>query len=111
MVWLGGVELSLMEFSKQIFFLKFFFCGGGSALPASEKFLLPRMDKKLVIFKISTVSFLQPGDVVKGFDRTRELRTPQDVTPMGLANLALEIAGEEKVMANILRRVLQGMQR
>ena len=49
--------------------------------------------------------------VIRVFDSTKELKTPQDVTPMGLANLALEIAGEEKVMAGILRRVLQGMQR
>lgn len=113
MVWLGGVELSLMEFSEtDLLPSKILLCGGGSALPGIRKVLASQeWIRSLSFSKSPTVSFLQPGDVVKVFDGTRELRTPQDVTPMGLANLALEIAGEEKVMANILRRVLQGMQR
>jgi cell division protein FtsA len=113
MVWLGGVELSLMEFSEtDLLPSKILLCGGGSALPGIRKVLASQeWIRSLSFSKSPTVSFLQPGDVVKVFDGTKELRTPQDVTPMGLANLALEIAGEEKVMANILRRVLQGMQR
>ena len=32
-----------------------------------------------------------------------------DVTPMGLANLALDLAVEEKLMAGILRRIVQNI--
>jgi hypothetical protein len=53
---------------------------------------------------------LQPRDVVRIIDQTSELQNPQDVTPMGLANLVIDMTGEEKVMAGILRRVLQSMQ-
>jgi cell division protein FtsA len=113
MVWLGGVELSLMEFSEtDLLPSKILLCGGGSALPGIRKVLAsPEWIKNLSFSKVPTVSFLQPNDVVRIYDKTSSLRTPQDVTPMGLANLALEIAGEEKVMAGILRRVLQGMQK
>ena len=52
------------------------------------------------------INFLQPRDVTHVKDETRELKNPQDVTPMGLANLVLDITGEEKVMAGILRRIL-----
>lgn len=113
MVWLGGVELSLLEFSEtDLLPHKILLCGGGSALPGIRK-ILASTDwiKNLSFSKIPNISFLQPSDVVKIEDRTRELKTPQDVTPMGLANLAIEIAGEEKVMAGILRRVLQSMQK
>ncbi len=113
MVWLGGVELSLMEFSEtDLLPSKILLCGGGSALPGIRKVLAsPEWVKNLSFSKIPTVSFLQPSDVARIYDKTASLHTPQDVTPMGLANLALEIAGEEKVMAGILRRVLQGMQK
>jgi cell division protein FtsA len=113
MVWLGGVELSLMEFSEtDLLPSKILLCGGGSALPGIRK-VLSSSDwiNSLSFSKIPVISFLQPTDVARIYDKTGELKTPQDVTPMGLANLALEIAGEEKVMAGILRRVLQGMQK
>lgn len=113
LVWLGGVELSLMEFSEtDLLPSKILLCGGGAALPGIRRVLSsPDWIKNLSFSKAPSISFLQPGDVTRIHDQTGELRTPQDVTPMGLVNLALEIAGEEKVMAGILRRVLQGMQR
>jgi cell division protein FtsA len=113
MIWLGGVELSLMEFSEtDLLPSKILLCGGGSALPGIRKVLSsPEWTQSLSFSKAPAVSFLQPSDVTRIFDETRQLSTPQDVTPMGLANLALEIAGEEKVMAGILRRVLQGMKK
>lgn len=113
MVWLGGVELSLMEFSEtDLLPSKILLCGGGSALPGIRKVLASsNWISNLSFSKAPVISFLQPSDVVRIYDQTKELRTPQDITPMGLANLALEIAGEEKVMAGILRRVLQGMQK
>jgi len=113
MVWLGGVELSLMEFSEtDLLPSKILLCGGGSALPGIRRVLSsPEWINSLSFSKPPVISFLQPSDVARIFDQTKELQTPQDVTPMGLANLAIEIAGEEKVMASILRRVLQGMKK
>ena len=112
-VWLSGVELSLSEFSdSDLLPNRIFLCGGGSGLPGIKKALLSTQWKKNLPFaKELEVSFLQPKDVVNIFDETRELRDPQDITPMGLANLVLETVGEEKVLAGILRRAVKMIQK
>lgn len=112
-VWLSGVELALGEFSDaDLLPSRFFLCGGGSGLPGIKKALLStKWAKNLPFAKTPQVSFLQPRDVVNIIDDTGELRDPQDITPMGLANLALDLAGEEKVMAGILRRAVKMIQK
>jgi hypothetical protein len=57
------------------------------------------------------VSFLQPKDVVNIIDETGQLKDPQDITPMGLANLALDLSEEEKMIAGILRRAVKMIQK
>lgn len=112
-VWLSGVELALSEFSDaDLMPHKFFLCGGGSGLPGIKRALnSPKWTKNLPFAKPPQVSFLQPKDVANIIDETRELRNPQDITPMGLANLVLDLVGEEKVMAGILRRAVKMMQK
>lgn len=112
-VWLSGVELSLSEFADaDLLPNRFFLCGGGSGLPGIKKALLStKWTKNLPLAKAPQVSFLQPRDVVNIIDETGELKDPQDVTPMGLANLALDLSGEEKVMAGILRRAVKMIQK
>ena len=111
-VWLSGVELSLAEFAdNSVLPSKVLLCGGGSGLPGIKKALLsPAWSRDLPFAKVPIVGFLQPKDVTRIQDKTNELRDPQDVTPMGLANLVLDVTCEEKIMAGILRRVLQTMQ-
>ncbi|MCX6763983.1 MAG: pilus assembly protein PilM [Candidatus Moranbacteria bacterium] len=113
-VWLSGVELALSEFADSDNLpYRFFLCGGGSGLPGIKKVLMDQSwfkNSKLPFAKTPQISFLQPRDVVNIVDETGELRDPQDVTPMGLANLALDLVGEEKVMAGILRRTVKMMQ-
>jgi cell division protein FtsA len=113
MVWASGVELSLAEFAESdVLPSKILLCGGGSALPGLRKVLAsPEWTKGLPFSKTPSIGFLQPRDVSRVIDGTGELKNPQDVTPMGLANLSLDIAGEEKVMAGILRRVVQIIQK
>jgi cell division protein FtsA len=111
-VWLSGVELSLAEFSdSNVLPSKILLCGGGSGLPGIKK-ALSSSDwvRNLPFAKVPAVSYLQPRDVAHVKDETSELKNPQDVTPMGLANLVLGITGEEKIMAGILRRILYTMQ-
>ena len=91
---------------------RFFLCGGGSGLPGIKKALLsPEWCKNLPFAKVIEASFLQPRDVVNISDKTGALRDPQDITPMGLANLALDLIGEEKVMSGILRRAVKMIQK
>ena len=112
-VWLSGVELSLAEFAEaDLLPSRFFLCGGGSGLPGIKRVLMSsKWTQNLPFAKAPQVSYLQPKDVINIVDETRELRDPQDITPMGLANLALDLAGEEKVMAGILRRAVKMIQK
>jgi len=111
-VWLSGVELSLSEFaSSDVLPSRILLCGGGSGLPGIKKVLMSKeWVKSLPFAKAPIVSFLQPRDIARIIDETGTLKNPQDVTPMGLANLVLDVTDEEKVMAGILRRVLQTIQ-
>lgn len=111
-VWLDGVELSLNEFSEtDLLPSKILLCGGGSALPGIREALVGKgWFKNLPFAKKPNVSFLQPKDVANIHDKTGLLRNPQDVTPMGLANLALDLVGEEKVLSSMLRRAVKMMQ-
>ncbi|MDD3487144.1 MAG: cell division FtsA domain-containing protein [Candidatus Moranbacteria bacterium] len=111
-VWLDGIELSLSEYSEGgLLPPRILLCGGGSALPGIRKSLLSgNWIKNLSFAKAPSVSFLQPKDVANIEDTTNMLKDPQDITPMGLANLALEFVGEEKVMSSMLRRAVKMMQ-
>lgn len=112
-VWLGGVELSLLEFAETDFLpSKIFLCGGGSALPGIKQTLLSQeWSKHLPFARPPEVSFLQPKDIVRITDTTGELVTPQDVTPLGLAHLALvDALEEEKMLAGILQESMHSLQ-
>lgn len=113
LTWASGMELALAEFAdSDVLPMKILLCGGGSALPGIRKILMSsEWTKNLPFSKTPDVNFLQPRDVVKIIDNVGELKNPQDVTPMGLANLMLDITSEEKVMAGILRRVVQSIQK
>ena len=111
-VWLDGIELSLGEFAdSDLLPSKILLCGGGSALPGIKKALSQKeWLGNLPFSKKPHIGFLQPKDVANIQDTTGLLRDPQDVTPMGLANLALDLVGEEKVLASMLRRAVKMMQ-
>ena len=112
-VWLGGVELSLMEFSDtDLLPTKIFLCGGGSGLPGIREALLSeKWISSLPFSKIPQVNFLQPHDIVRINDQTGSLSNPQDITPMGLANLALNLFEEEKSLAGMLRKAMESVQK
>ena len=112
-VWRSGVELSLEEFAESdVLPSKFFLCGGGSGLPGIKKVLTQSsFGQNLHFSKSLQVSFLQPRDVVNIVDETGQLKDPQDITPMSLANLALDIMDEEKVLSGILRRAVKMIQK
>lgn len=115
-VWLSGVELSLSEFAESdLLPSRIFLCGGGSGLPGIKRALKSSTwTKNLPFANDVEVNFLQPRDVVSIFDETRQLKDPQDITPMGLANLVLELVGEEdekKVLSSILRRAVKMIQK
>ena len=110
-VWLSGVELALGEFSNvDLLPSRILLCGGGSVLPGIKAALLSKdWTKDLPFAKPPQVFFIQPKDVVNIKDKTGKLVDQQDVTPMALANLAIDLAGEEDLLHGILRRVVRMM--
>ena len=111
-VWLSGVELALGEFSNvDLLPSRILLCGGSSVLPGIKAALLSSdWTKNLPFAKQPQVFFIQPKDVVNIIDKTGKLQDQQDVTPMALANLAIDLAGEEDLLHGILRRAVRMMQ-
>ncbi|MEI6742082.1 MAG: cell division FtsA domain-containing protein [bacterium] len=106
-VWLSGIELGLAEFD-QLDHLppRILLCGGGSALPEIKKALTNGDWYKSSAFaRKPTVDFVSPEDVNRVRDSTGKLNSPQDITPMGLANLGLDIIGSQTLGENILQRL------
>ncbi len=106
-VWLSGVELALEEFD-QLDHLppRVLLCGGGSALPEIKQ-ALAHTDwyKECAFARKPTIDFVSPREVNRVLDKTGKLTSPQDITPMGLANLGLDIVGTQSVGENILQRL------
>lgn len=110
-VWLSGVQLTLSEFGNlDILPSRILLCGGGSELPEISRVLNGgQWYKGLPFAKKPTVHFIQPSDVANIEDGTGLLKDQQDVTPMALANLALDLAGHEELLPSILRRAVRAM--
>jgi len=105
-IWVSGMELSLAEFAESDFLpSKILLCGGGSGLREVQDALShPDWYQSLPFSGVPQISFLHPHDVKRITDSTKELSTPQDVTPMSLASLMLDMMDEEKLLSGILRR-------
>ncbi|MEI7818495.1 MAG: cell division FtsA domain-containing protein [bacterium] len=105
-VWLSGVELSLSEFDELDHIPnRILLCGGGSALPEIKQALQTDWHKDLAFARKPKIDFVAPADVNRVIDHTGKLNSPQDITSMGLANLALDIVGAEPKGEQLLQRL------
>jgi len=81
-------------------------CGGGSALPEIKEALTTyNWYQNSAFARKPKVDFINPNEVNRVIDKTGELNSPQDITPMGLANLALDIVDAGNLRENILQRL------
>lgn len=111
-VWLSGVALTLSEFDNlDSFPSRILLCGGGSHLPEIKEVLETKeWSKSLPFSRKPQVGFIDPKMVSNIVDETGKLKDQQDITPMALANLALEFTGSEKVLGKVLKKVVRLMQ-
>lgn len=111
-VWISGLELALSEFTESdLLPSRILLCGGGSLLPEIKASLLnPEWAENLPFARPPQASFIKPADITNIVDESGKLTQPQDITPMALANLAIDLAGEERLMSKILRRAVKMMQ-
>lgn len=110
-VWLTGVELALEEFSNvDLLPSRILLCGGGSILPEIKEYLEKKSwVKRLPFSRQPKIDFIKPGQVLNVKDETEKMIGAQDITPMAMANLAIDFVGEEKLIDGILDRVIEGI--
>lgn len=116
-VWLSGVELALEEFCSSDRFAdnkllptKIYLCGGGSLLPDLKTALENKKWTKVLPFaKHPEVQYIKPAQVSNITDKTESLTSPQDVTPMALANIALDLVGAQTPISGTMNKILRGL--
>lgn len=109
-VWLSGVELTLEEFSQDLLPSRILLCGGASALPEIRQALeTEKWSSKMAFAKKPKIDFIRTEEVAKVKDSTGKLENPQDITPMALANTALDFAGKENIVEGILNKVVKSL--
>jgi len=123
-VWLTGMELVLEEFDQmqgtgnrqaKFFPSSILLCGGGSLLPGIKNILKKEDTKKRWVDKFPfsqppQIGFIQSNQIDNIVDKTDILKGPENITPLALASLSLEIAADEgKALPPILRRVVRIM--
>ena len=108
-VWLSGVILALLEIKNiDILPSQILLCGGGSHLPEIQDCIKQKsFADKLNFTKIPKVSILSPNRIERILDDTGQIKDQQDITPMALANVGLDLAGKEQIMTKILRKTLK----
>lgn len=107
-VWISGIELTLSEFTNvELLPSRILLCGGGSNLPdISEVLSTTNWYKGLPFARKPSVHFLKPEEVSTVKDMTDQLHTVQDITPMALANLAIDLVGPSAAVDGVMGRIL-----
>ncbi len=107
-IWLEGIVLALSEFkSLDVLPSKILLCGGGTHLPEIKDALNnTKWYKKLHFARTPQASFIHPNDLGNIIDETKKVKDQQDITPLALVNLGIELAGEETVIQKALRKVI-----
>jgi len=116
-VWLSGVELALEEFCNSERFQdnrllpnRIYLCGGGSLLPDLKKALETKnWTKGLPFAKTPDVQYIKPEHISNIIDKTGSLQGVQDVTPMALANIALDLIGSEATSTKAMNKIFKGL--
>jgi cell division protein FtsA len=110
-VWAAGVELVLEELAAgELLPGRIHLCGGGSRLPHIERVLADAaFARRLPFTRPPEVAVIEPAQVAAIRDATELLIDQGDVTPMGLAYQAIEMASTESPLDTALRRVLRRM--
>ncbi|MBU0577245.1 rod shape-determining protein [Patescibacteria group bacterium] len=107
-IWLEGINLSLSEFKNlEVLPSKILLCGGGTHLPEIKQALNnEKWYKKLHFARKPQATFIHPNDLGNIIDETKQIKDQQDITPMALVNVGIDLAGEETVIQKALRKVI-----
>ncbi|PIP51473.1 hypothetical protein CO100_00480 [Candidatus Berkelbacteria bacterium CG_4_9_14_3_um_filter_33_5] len=111
-VWIMGVKLMLEDFSNlDLFPSRILLCGGGSLLPEIKAVLETEKWHNIPFAKKPKVSFLHPNNVAKINDEKKLLDNPQDVTPLALVNVAIDLIGSDTIIENVKSKIKGSLRR
>jgi len=110
-VWLSALQISLEEFGEgDLLPSKILLCGGGCNLPEIKQALSEKdWYKDLPFARQPDVQFINPSEVANMVDETKSLKDISQVTPMALANVALDLVGESSVLETLMKKAISGV--
>jgi cell division protein FtsA len=110
-VWLSALQISLGEFDQaDLLPSKILLCGGGSNLPEIREILETKeWVKDLPFARLPDVQFIKPSDVANMVDETHSLKNIDEVTPLALGNVALDLIGDTSVLESMMRKAIAGL--
>jgi cell division protein FtsA len=111
-VWRRGVELMVADLADgELLPARIYLCGGGAELPeVAEALADDAWWHRLPFARRPQVAALDPQAVVGLEDRSGQLSTRQDVTPMALAHQALIIDAQASAAERAMRRAVRALQ-
>ena len=106
-VWVSGVSLTLQEISDIDSLPPTIYLCGGASMLNEIKVSLEQSDwhKKLNFPRKPQVKYLLPKNISHIKDETKLLNSTQEVMPMALANIGMELIVEEKIITKMLQKV------
>lgn len=109
-VWLSALQIALEEFGQaELLPSRILLCGGGSNLPEIRQGLQTDWYKELPFARKPDVQFIKPADVANMIDEAKTLQDISEVTPLALANVALDLVGESTVLESMMKKAIAGM--
>jgi len=111
-IWLEGVILALSEFMQvDVLPSKILLSGGGTYLPEIRDALNnKKWFNKLHFGNNPQSTYLTPKNLRNIIDETKKIKEREDIIPLALVNMGIELAGDETVIQKVLRKVIGIMQ-
>ena len=105
--WLEGLHFALAGFTHiEMYPKRIYLSGGGSLLPDIMAALTKEdWHEGLRFGGKPQIALLKPEHITRVVDETGTVKNQQDITPMALANIAYDLAGEERILGKVLKQV------
>lgn len=110
-IWLSGVELALKEFTNtRVLPPKMYLTGGSAPLPELKNVLMTKKwSESLPFTKKPYPLLVKPEDLWGVQDETENSWRPQDIPPLALTKLTLNLISDDDVVTNTLQSIVRSM--
>jgi cell division protein FtsA len=100
-LWISGIEIALEEMENiKVYPDQILLCGGGSKLTEIRTKLVEYPWSVILPFhRNPKINFLSPEKIDGIIDKTLKLTKPEDVTPVSLARIVLDIIKDDVIIA------------